>query len=148
MLLPGLIFDLAFPWMFIGEPENFRILPIVVVSAIIMAIPVGIFYFMVAIFMFGHAVFLFESVFRFVFTGKWRFDLYAIVLACLVILSCDTSEKAPGVDINQIYGSMTAGIFIVTIDSCEYVVYSGTYKGNIVHKENCSNKIHNTPCNE
>lgn len=29
--------------------------------------------------------------------------------------------------------------YVITVDSCEYVVYSGSYNGGIVHKANCKN---------
>lgn len=28
---------------------------------------------------------------------------------------------------------------IVVIDRCEYIIYDGSYSGNIIHKANCKN---------
>lgn len=68
---------------------------------------------------------------------------YILIIMLLAVMSCSDGEKYDGtyIDLNK-YKNTGVGIYVVTIDSCEYVVYNGTYKGGIVHKENCGNSFH------
>lgn len=77
-LLPGTIFDLAFPWMFMAECEYCQVPnnPIIIIGGIVMALPVALLYFLLFLFVGGHIVFGIESIYRFILTGEWRFDLY------------------------------------------------------------------------
>lgn len=56
---------------------------------------------------------------------------YLIILLIGILISCSNSS-------NQIasYPNYTN---IVTIDSCEYIIYKNGYSGNIIHKQNCRN---------
>lgn len=44
--------------------------------------------------------------------------------------------------------STHSDVGLVTVDSCEYVMYRGLKKGGIIHHENCHNPKHLTKCDK
>lgn len=71
-------------------------------------------------------------------TGK-RVIRYGIAfILSLFMLSCDDMKKEER-ELNVVYGLGNDRFYVVTVDSCEYVVFHGNGRGNIVHKENCKN---------
>jgi len=61
-----------------------------------------------------------------------------LILTALVLLSCNNNESngVAQYDYNVPSGQ---NFNIVVIDGCEYVVFTGYYKGGITHKGNCKN---------
>lgn len=49
-------------------------------------------------------------------------------------------EVLPGVKVNT--GVYDGRLVEVEYDNCQYLVFDGYNKGNVVHKANCSNSIH------
>lgn len=66
-----------------------------------------------------------------------------ILLACILLSSCSYDYKT-GRKKELTEHSATEGIgsdvfYVINIDKCDYVVYSGSQKGSIIHKANCNN---------
>lgn len=61
-----------------------------------------------------------------------------IIFACILLASCKGDPQAPAETI-KIRNNASQAIEVLTVDSCEYVVVSGTYATAIVHKQNCKN---------
>lgn len=64
------------------------------------------------------------------------------IVLILIISSCsaqsrDDIEKGDAYKI--IYGDRNDLIFIVEHDRCQYIIYDGSQKGGIIHKQNCPN---------
>ena len=64
-----------------------------------------------------------------------------IAFVCFAFVGCNRKSenkspaKSTSVDMNKT-------IQEVTIDSCQYIIFIGFYKGGITHKGNCNNPIH------
>lgn len=67
-------------------------------------------------------------------SGGVKASAYILLLA-LGMGSCEPSSGTP---VNTKQGEFSAGfVYVVTRDSCEYVIWDGGYNGGIVHKQNC-----------
>jgi hypothetical protein len=71
------------------------------------------------------------------------------ILIILVFISCGGSNTIEEDQSPKAYkilsGSIDDLIFVVEIDRCEYIVFDGSQKGGIVHKQNCKNEeIHHS----
>lgn len=60
----------------------------------------------------------------------------------LLLMSCKTPRQQ--VNDDKIKFNVTEGFngsvfYVIVIDKCEYVVFSNTGKGGIIHKANCKN---------
>jgi hypothetical protein len=65
-----------------------------------------------------------------------------IIPALLLLSSCTTPRQQYNDDIRKhkaVQGVSGDTFYVITVDSCEYVVYHGSQKGSIVHKANCIN---------
>ena len=63
------------------------------------------------------------------------------ILLLLVIASCKNTETNQEVTkkINVKRTKVNRQVYVLEVDKCEYIVYSGLEKGGIIHKENCKN---------
>ena len=66
------------------------------------------------------------------------------IIALLLLSGCniDTPAKQYMRDVERfkvIKGVYSDDFYVITVDSCEYVVFSGRKQGGIVHKQNCRN---------
>lgn len=69
----------------------------------------------------------------------WIIVLFILISLEMLLFSCGVNHNNND-HINIKYrGSGNDEFYIVQIDSCEYIVFSGTYKGCIIHKQNCKN---------
>lgn len=69
---------------------------------------------------------------------KNKILLLVVVLVTLALVSCNKSMVGVGnVEKSVPVGS---GLYIETIDGCEYIV--NYWRGGITHKANCENPIH------
>jgi len=60
-------------------------------------------------------------------------------IALLLLISCKPIEHEGSIKFNNVYGMDNDYFYVVTVDSCEYVVFHGAQKGGIIHKANCKN---------
>ncbi len=65
------------------------------------------------------------------------------ILAVIIFLLGGCREYDDSVKSQQILvtGLNAASAYIIEVDECEYVVYSGYKQGGICHKGNCNNHV-------
>lgn len=63
-------------------------------------------------------------------------NLLLIVVASSVFVACN-NLKAEHPDYTIKYRSNESKIRVIAVDSCEYILMEGIYKGAIIHKQNC-----------
>lgn len=68
--------------------------------------------------------------------------LIAFLLIWISACNCSPAKGQKG-NSNVMYiihdSDIGFGINVITIDGCEYIVYNGSQKGGVIHKENCKN---------
>lgn len=62
--------------------------------------------------------------------------LSAIAMSCLLTSCADTPNNNSDKSFKKKFNAGDE-LFVMEIDSCEYVVYDGYRAGNVIHKENC-----------
>lgn len=74
----------------------------------------------------------------------------AFIILILIVAGCAPPDGSLDVYKNlQMVGSSTGtknyysfDVYILEVDSCEYLLYAGVSKGGIIHKANCPNPYH------
>lgn len=65
-----------------------------------------------------------------------------ITILLLALGACTVDDSTQGLDVKRYKLSPCDRVKMVTLDKCEYLIYTGCRGGGIIHKANCSNPIH------
>jgi len=63
--------------------------------------------------------------------------LLFLLSVILLTSSCLGDAEIKDVQRRTVYVDKDYALYIVVVDSCEYILYDGTFGNGITHKENC-----------
>lgn len=67
---------------------------------------------------------------------------YIVIIYMLSMISCESPRqeyRREKIEFKVRDGFSDDSFYVITIDSCDYVVYHGTQRGTVIHKANCKN---------